>query len=96
MYLVQSQKPIGGTTRLVLKRVAVREKPLLEEVRREVEVMVRCLEPPFSVQGRMMAHVRGNLVLSVLGGTGILAYEGCVAQETLCERWFGWPRRVVE
>lgn len=41
MYLVKTQELINGTDRHVLKRVAVREKSLLDEVRREVEVMVR-------------------------------------------------------
>ncbi|CDZ96252.1 serine threonine protein [Phaffia rhodozyma] len=39
VYLVKTQEPINGTDRHVLKRVAVREKSLLEEVRKEVEVM---------------------------------------------------------
>jgi len=41
VYLVKTQELINGTDRHVLKRVAVREKSLLDEVRREVEVMVR-------------------------------------------------------
>lgn len=40
VYLVKTAELINGTDRHVLKRVAVREKSLLEEVRREVEVMV--------------------------------------------------------
>lgn len=40
VYLVKTQELINGTDRHVLKRVAVREKSLLDEVRREVEVMV--------------------------------------------------------
>lgn len=49
VYLVRTQEPINGTDRHVLKRVAVREKSLLDEVRREVEVMVSLAELPLSV-----------------------------------------------
>jgi hypothetical protein len=45
VYLCRTKELIRGKDQHVLKRVAVREKSLLDEVRREVEVMVRSSLP---------------------------------------------------
>lgn len=42
VYLVKTQEKLQGRDLHVLKRVAVRDRKLLDEVRREVEVMVSC------------------------------------------------------
>lgn len=42
VYLVKTQEKLQGRDLHVLKRVAVQDRKLLDEVRREVEVMVSC------------------------------------------------------
>lgn len=42
VYLVKTKEKLQGRDLHVLKRVAVRDRKLLDEVRREVEVMVSC------------------------------------------------------
>lgn len=41
MYLVRTVQPVYGTTRHVLKRIAVANDAMLAEVKKEVDIMVR-------------------------------------------------------
>lgn len=42
VYLVRTAQPVYGTTRHVLKRIAVQNDAMLSEVKKEVDIMV-CL-----------------------------------------------------
>lgn len=41
VYLVRTDKPVGGTTQHVLKHIRVNQESMLNEVRKEVDIMVR-------------------------------------------------------
>lgn len=66
MYLVKTAELINGTDRHVLKRVAVREKSLLDEVRREVEVMVGPSSPCVTTAGQQLHHKAGTHDLELI------------------------------
>ena len=51
VYLVQTAEPVYGTTHHVLKRIAVANESMLNEVKKEVDIMVR-----FNIQYTAAPH----------------------------------------
>lgn len=58
VYLVRTAEPVFGTTHHVLKRIAVANEAMLNDVKKEVDIMVRSFYLPHQVVGDLRA-IRG-------------------------------------
>lgn len=75
VYLVQTAEPVYGTTHHVLKRIAVANESMLNEVKKEVDIMVRfriqyVAAPNFTGSYRGFSKdIRISFILWTLHGT---------------------------